>query len=272
MKLKTLSTLSIGLFAFAFAISPVLASGTTSVELKTQNNDTVTIENYASVQNNISSVASTGNNYAGGSIAGNGGNGGNATLSLTSQQQVDPKAGNGGDGGNVTKGGQITTGDASASTEVKNEVNTTEVTLERTSAAAQTCSSCEEKGCKSNCDRCNKCSKKTSKTTTENNDTVVVKNVADVVNNVRSAAKTGDNSAAGSTAGNGGNGGNASMQSHTETDGYDAPEHTTVPPVIAGNGGKGGSVEAGGIISTGKANTWTTVFNMINKNIVRLKR
>jgi len=257
MKLKTLSTITIGVFALAFAITPAFATTELS-QTKVQNNDVVTINNCATVTNDISSTATTGGNFAGGSYAGNGGNGGNANVQQ--EESEDPKAGNGGDGGNVTKGGQVTTGDASVGTDVKNEVNTNDVSLERSDGQATVTN---EAGHSSDC-TCSTCRKEKraqKSVCAENNNTVTISNSACVKNEVDSEAKTGKNTAEGSMAGNGGQGGDANV-----TGGY------SYAPIIAGNGGKGGNVEAGGSVTTGKADTWTNVFNLVNKNILRIKR
>ncbi|KKR21816.1 MAG: PE-PGRS family protein [Parcubacteria group bacterium GW2011_GWE2_39_37] len=252
MKLKTLSALTLGLLSFTFAVGPVLAGEAS--EAISQSNDVITIENNANVENCITSVATTGGNYAGGSIAGNGGDGGD--VNLVQEESEDPKAGNGGDGGNVTQGGSVTTGDASVYTEVKNEVNLNEVTIERSAGA--TTSSTDGDKCDNEYGHCRKTVKNTY---SENNATIEVKNNTQVANQLTSKAETGYNEAKGSLAGDGGQGGSIGGQI-----GY------SYAPIIAGNGGKGGSVEAGGVVSTGKADTQTKVFNFINKNVVRIKR
>ena len=249
MKLKTLSALTLGLLSFTFAVGPVLAGEAS--EVKSQSNDTITIENNAEVANCITSVATTGGNFAGGGIAGNGG-----SIYLVQEESEDPKAGDGGDGGDVAKGGSVTTGDASVSTEVKNEVNLNDIAIER--SASSGVASTDSNKCDNEYGHCRKT---TTNTSSENNAKIEIRNNTNVVNQLTSKAETGYNEAEGSLAGNGGEGGTIEGQI-----GY------SYAPIIAGNGGKGGNVEAGGVVSTGKADTFTSVFNFINKNVVRIKR
>ena len=225
--------LALGLYA-----APVLAS----VDVN-GNTVTITNNNTANVTNNVSSEASTGKNDANGGNGAQGGNGGDIYNGGECQSECsegdvkESGTGNGGHGGNGGVGGDIVTGDATAKAKVRNLVN-----LNRTSLNLFC-------GCE-NLDEV-----KDNTITVSNTNNATVNN-----DEVEAEAKTGKNDANGGNAGMGGNGG------EIDNNGGDEVEN-----VSTGHGGNGGHGALGGIVLTGSAYAKTKVFNLVNKNVTRLR-
>lgn len=91
------------------------------------------------------------------------------------------------------------------------------------------------------------------------------RNMARLSNKVITIADTGDNKAGGSIAGTGGNGGTISSGGHHK-DGGSIDDSTT------GGGGTGGSTSEGGMVISGDASSNTTIMNIVNRNITRVRR
>jgi len=144
-------------------------------------------------------------------------------------------AGNGGNGGNGGDGGVIVTGDAYADALVTNDLNYNRTRVELCG--------CEEDS--------------------EDGDVSVSNdNGASVSNNVDVRAKTGYNVADGGDAsececGAAGDGGDVTYSDDDNS---------------AGDGGDNGDAGWGGLISTGSATSFATVFNTVNTNVTRIRR
>ncbi len=147
---------------------------------------TVYNENYAYVENSVTTVANTGGNSVNGGAGGSAGNGGSVVDS-----DDDNAGGMGGNGGNGGAGGTITTGAAIAGTELTNIVNYNDTTIDRCA--------CSGGG--------------------DGNDTVYNGNVAYVGNGVLTFADSGANMAAGGSSADAGNGGSVVNSGDNNTGG-----------------------------------------------------
>ena len=209
-------------------------------------NDLVVNNNSAFVMNRVTSHANTGGNTAGGSYGGDGGDGGD----INGGEVEESATGSGGAGGDAGTGGEVYTGNAYASTDFYNEVNSSRTTIDRCA--------CDYDNC---CD--------------EGHAVVYNRNRAIVMNDVSSMANTGDNRAEGSYAGRGGDGGSINPQdglvlmNHEEGCGDDDSE---VEESMTGDGGAGGNAAAGGLIQTGDSRSVVTYVNVVNTNITRILR
>ncbi len=257
----------------------------------------VTIENEASVTNNVSVTATTGGNNANGGDAGRGGrggrggdnagNGGDAECGLWGTMVGGDggntgDGGNGGNGGNGGAGGSITTGDADAGLILTNYVNTNDVDVD----------SCE----------CGETSNEMALLNAlgDNETKVSIKNKsAKVMNDVEVKAKTGYNTTDGGNGGNGGKGGRGGDNAgnggeaegtdlgskHGHHGGYDTPWYLLLlggeNSMTGGNGGStgdgwdggnGGNGGMGGTVKTGDASSAADILNDLNNNVIRVRR
>jgi hypothetical protein len=102
-------------------VSPIAYAGT----IRIVNN------NSADITNAVSTTAISGGNVSHGEGGGVGGNGGELVLDNTNSSITgDVRGGHGGRGGNGGHGGTITTGEAIATTQIRNDINTTETVVE----------------------------------------------------------------------------------------------------------------------------------------------
>ncbi|KKT77803.1 MAG: hypothetical protein UW73_C0011G0002 [Microgenomates group bacterium GW2011_GWB1_44_8] len=242
--------------------------------------DEVTVKNTnnANVTNQVSVSASTGGNDADGGDAGSGGEGGrggrNAGNGGAGSRSGDGgnggstgDGGNGGSGGDGGIGGIITTGDATAWSEIENTVNVNKTTIE----------AC---GCDDQEDGYHSFSRR-------DDITVRNRNTANVSNGVEVKAKTGHNDADG---GSGSNGGDAGKGGSNAGDGGDVTSShgghhwwegeygdggnggDGGSTGDGGNGGSGGEGGMGGDILTGNADSGSIVVNTVNRNVTRVRR
>lgn len=241
------------LFALALTVSPALAYGQDGPDHhgdEAGNNDVITNENSACVENDVVAVADTGDNYAGGSYAGDGGEGG--SIKLYGQANLNmADTGAGGTGGNAGPGGYILTGEAIALAEVKNLVNTNNTEVDRCACQQPETAPLQviEGPC---CDE-------------EEGNNVVVSNENRVrlENDVKAIAKTGDNRAKGSYAGDGEEGGDIKVYQGGAANLND---------VSTGAGGNGGTSLDGGWVETGPSSAVSSVMNILNRNVTRIMR
>src|SRR3989344_5413047 len=143
---------------------------------------------------------------------------------------------NGGNGCNGGEGGGIQTGEAISSAKAVNFVNSNKTSLSLLCGCAEDLDDVEGNYIK-----------------------VKNRNDATVTNVVASGADTGNNVADGGTADNGGNGGSI------DNSGED------VENVGTGNGGHGGNGGLGGLVITGGAYSKAKAFNVVNKNVTRIR-
>ena len=234
---KIITIFTITSLALLFSIAPVFADDGQIPDGDTCDDgcsDMIYNRNCASVNNMIMTRANTGLNLAGGSYGGDGGEGGAINNSAGDVDQSNTGAG--GVGGNAGMGGTIATGNATATSDVNNLVNSNLSDINRC-------------GCSSTGTDCD-CS----------NDRIRNISRAHVGNGVMTDAGTGMNQAEGSEAGAGGAAG-AIVNS-----GDDVDTSTTGP------GGNGGTGAAGGLIQTGVSNAITMVINVVNRNLTRIVR
>ena len=234
---KLITIFTISTLALLFSIAPVLAVDDQVPDGNTCDDgcsDTIYNRNSAVVNNMIMTRANTGLNMADGSYAGDGGSGGAIVNSSGDVEQSGTGAG--WTGGNAGVGGTIATGNATATSDVTNLVNSNLTDINRCGCSATS----------TDCD----CS----------NDRIRNQNRAFVGNGVLTDASSGINNAVGSYAGDGGAGG-AIVNNGDEVD-----SSTTGP------GANGGTSAAGGYIQTGDANSLTTVINVVNRNLTRILR
>jgi len=231
---------------FALAVAPVLAynQGPSRDRDNSENSVTVINTNDASICNDVEVSAETGENTAGGSYSGDGGNSG----SLRSGGEIeDSSTGNGGNGGNSGLGGEVQSGDAYATANLLNMANSNDT-------AITTCSTCDQQ------------QRERDRHQSDNNSSgsevlVVNANDARLHNSVEVEAETGENVARGSSAGDGGTSGEiASMGFFGEVEDSDT-----------GNGGNGGNSSDGGLVVSGEAVSVANVVNMVNENVTRIK-
>ena len=195
--------------------------------------DDITVSNKNSATVNNTTEASA---STGGNTSGGsyGGDGANGGDVKAYGGDVDDSTAGNANGGDGDVGGTVISGDAYAKANTTNAVNSNEVKVKI---------GC---GCEDN-----------------NGGDVEVKNRNNAtVNNTTSAtAKTGYNKAKGSSGGNGGNGGDVKAKGwHSDVTGSDAGD------ADGGNGGEGGYVASGD--ATAKAYT----VNVVNTNLVRVRR
>lgn len=205
MKKVLIASLLAPVMSVALYAAPALADFDNIIKVKNDNS--------ASVSNDVSVVAKTGNNDANGDNGGSGGNGGDIYNGGGGDVE-DSSTGNGGDGGAGGWGGAILTGDATAGADVTNKVNTNITKVEN---------DCD-------CDDI----------------LVKVKNLNDayVHNYVSVFAETGSNDANGDPGGSGGDGGDISNS------GYDDVENSHTGDGGAGGvGGDGGGILTGDAVA-----------------------
>ena len=189
--------------AIAMSMLPVLAG-----------NVVVTTENSASVGNLVVAQSSTGGNIAGGSIGGDGGNGGSI---VNGGEDVEGSStGRGGNGGHSSLGGTVITGDAVTEAVVGNDVNSTNVLVDLC-------------GCEGG-------DEGDVRVRTSNHETTVR-------NGVFAKARTGWNQADGSDGGNGGQGGSI------VDSGDDVEDSSTGSGGTGGTSGPGGLIDSGSAYS-----------------------
>ncbi|OGG57859.1 hypothetical protein A2765_06625 [Candidatus Kaiserbacteria bacterium RIFCSPHIGHO2_01_FULL_56_24] len=231
-----------------FSAAPAFAAINSSyIKIETKNSGKIT--------NVTSSKADTGDNYAGGSYGGDGGNGGDveAEAEAGDDYKSDASAngnnggalaGDGGNGGNASFGGTVKTGDATSVADTQNGLNSTEVDLDvkgdmNSTVLKVEADNAEECGCN------------------------------EIKNDTKSRARTGDNRAKGSYGGDGGRGGEIEAEAEADGDG-DAEANGNNGGAVAGNGGTGGSGDAGGLVETGEADSTSGTINLLNTLLVRL--
>lgn len=237
---KILTLFTITILAFVFSFMPVLAEDDQQTPDQTpcegDCGDYIYNRNCAMVTNTVYTRANTGLNTADGSYAGAGGAGG--AIANSGEGDVQESAtGAGGAGGNAGVGGTIVTGNATATTDVKNLVNSNLTDINR---CACTASSTD-------------CACSTEK----------VRNINRVYlgNEATTEANTGLNEARGSYAGAGGTGGVI-----VNSNGGDIEKSTT------GGGANGGSSAAGGLVQSGESISLTSIINVVNRNLTRILR
>lgn len=224
-------------FATAFVLAFVLVAPAYADDTSDDDVNIVSV-NSASVSNNVTVTATTGNNRAHGGFGDDAGDSGSASSSGEDQEGSN-SAGNGGKGGNGGSGGSITTGDAFAGAEIGNLVNGNDVEVDLTG----------DDGSEDEFDD------------TDDDVNAVIVNSASLSNNVSLFARTGNNRAHGSDGGLGGNGGSASSAGDDQGGNNNGGD--------GGNGGNGGD---GGDISTGMADSFVGIANIVNAQIVRVVR
>jgi hypothetical protein len=202
----------------------------------------ISLHSGAMVLNETQTAANTGGNLAGGSYAGNGGEGGGIENEGGEQDVEGSNTGSGGTGGNGGLGGAVQTGDASAVSTIANTVNSNVVRVD---------------GC--GCDG-----------TTLSRVRIRTHDLAFVGNRAMTAANTGENEAEGSYAGEGGDGGGIENEGG---DGEDEDEDVDqeVDDSTTGTGGNGGASDAGGSVLTGTATTRASIVNLVNSNRIRVQ-
>jgi len=207
--------------------------------MSNRSNIRVSLHSKATVLNGANTSANTGGNMADGSYAGSGGNGGDIENNSGEQDVEGATTGTGGNGGNAGAGGLVQTGDALAVSSIANSVNSNIVRV----------------------DACG-CDQTNSRVRVRTHDFAMVGNLA------RTRANSGTNDALGSYAGTGGNGGDIDNGTrHGEGD----DEDQEVDDAITGNGGAGGTSDAGGTVVTGAATTRAEIINMVNTNRIRIR-
>lgn len=227
----------------AFDLDAVQADGTEGCDDNDDNgddgsdgDDTVKNSNSGVVINKVEANANTGDNHAGGSEGGDGGNGGDIG---GDEGEIDnATTGNGGNGGSGSEGGLVETGDALANANATTRMNSNDTTIDRC-------------GCSGSGD-------------SDGNIRVHNRNRGLVVNKVEANANTGTNDAGGSEGGDGGNAG--------DIGGYDDGDDSDIEDATTGNGGNGGTGGVGGTVRTGRAESNSSVLNMINRSITRIQR
>lgn len=200
-------------------------------------NISVINNNDAYVTNYVDVTAKTGGNNADGGTGSAAGDGGDIYNGNSGDDVEDSSTGNGGNGGNGGAGGLIVTGGAVATSYLTNDVNFNKTKIDVP------------------CD----CNDFGNVNITVNN-----YNDAHVTNHVDVKAKTGHNDANGGDSGcgcdGGGNGGDIN------NNGDDVQNSHT------GSGGNAGAGGAGGTIITGVADSLSSVVNLVNHNITRIRR
>ncbi|MFZ2522043.1 MAG: hypothetical protein WAX44_01770 [Minisyncoccia bacterium] len=224
----------VGMASMVLSAVPALASVNSSF-IKIETNNTGSIDNYTSAK------AETGSNWAGGSLGGRGGKGGEVEVDGSGDyNNGGALAGFGGHGGIADIGGTVRTGNADAQSSTENFLNTTDVDVDLWGEDVNS-----------------------SKIKIEtNNDSCGCENETNhVQNRTKSRARTGDNSADGSEGGAGGKGGDVEASSGDNNNGG----------AFAGDAGHGGSSNDGGWIETGDSTATSEVVNVVNESLVRVR-
>jgi len=269
-----LPVMGLGLYAIPALANGEYGDGWGADEVTVSNNNT------ASVSNEVSVSASTGGNDADGGDAGYGGAGGRGGRNAGDGGRGS-RVGDGGDGGNTGDGGNggaggdggmggiITTGNASAWSEIENTVNVNKTTIEA-------CGCDDQEG-------------ELSFFSRRDDISVRNRNNANVSNDVEVRAETGYNDAdggdgenggdasrGGSSAGNGGDAGSTHIhhwwfgEGEYDVDGGNGGDGGNTGD--GGNGGTGGEGGMGGDILTGDADASSVVVNTVNRNVTRVRR
>ena len=217
----------------------------------------ISLHSGAIVMNHTQTAANTGNNFADGSYAGAGGNGGDIDNNGGEQDVEGATTGNGGSGGNAGLGGAVQTGDALAVSSIANTVNSNVVRVD----------DCE-------CDG------------TLGRVRVRTHDFAFVGNRAMTAANSGDNDALGSYGGDAGAGGdiengndrghggghhNDDVKENGDGGNGDSDADQEVDDSTTGVGGNGGASDAGGSVLTGTATTRASIVNLVNSNTIRIR-
>ena len=197
----------------------------------------ISLHSGAMVLNETETIANTGGNLADGSYAGAGGHGGDIDNHDGDQDVETATTGAGGNGGAGGLGGAVQTGDALAVASVTNTVNSNVVRV----------GDCE-------------CDGEIGRVRVRTHD------FAALMNRTGTAANTGDNDALGSYGNDGGNGGSIANGGGEEDEGEQEVDDATT-----GNGGVGGSADAGGSVLTGRAEARTALVNLINSNRIQVR-
>ena len=235
-------------FMFAFTVAPALAGDMTMVMN----------ENEGEAINMVGADSNSGGNLAGGSMGGDGGEGGD--MENEGGDIRRSHTGAGGNGGSSSDGGIVTSGEAGAEAAGLNLVNTnyTEVDdcacedeEEENGAAVDSQLNGPEPGPEMCC-----------------GDIVIVRNSNRHLgeNMVGARANSGDNMAMGSYAGDGGEGGEMENESENECNGQDIEGSST------GAGGTGGNSGFGGDVMTGPSHSRALGVNVLGTNITRIRR
>jgi len=172
-------------------------------------NDLIMNDNSSFVMNRVVAHSNTGGNVAGGSYAGDGGDGG----AILGDDVEESSTGNGGAGGDSGLGGTVITGNAVSSVDFYNEVNSSRTTIDRCA--------CVDEGCCGD----------------DGHSMILNRNRAIVMNDVVADADTGLNEAEGSYAGGGGDAG--------LIDADDVDKSTTGNGGLGGTSSAGGAVQTG---------------------------
>ena len=197
----------------------------------------ISLHSGAMVLNETETIANTGGNLADGSYAGAGGHGGDIDNHDGDQDVETATTGAGGNGGAGGLGGAVQTGDALAVASVTNTVNSNVVRV----------GDCE-------------CDGEIGRVRVRTHD------FAALMNRTGTAANTGDNDALGSYGNDGGNGGSIANGGGEEDEGEQEVDDATT-----GNGGVGGSADAGGSVLTGRAEARTALVNLVNSNRIQVR-
>lgn len=262
LAVATIAALMFSLFAIAPASAYYSYHGSRGGEI--DNSVDIDVDNHATVVSNTSASADTGDNTAGGSEGGEGGNGGDAEDNTGG----DNTAGNGGNGGAASAGGLIVTGNASAGALSTNIVNTTDIDV-----AQADC------GCAGSEDSYGHRGGRSSQQDVDNSVDIDVDNYATVTSTTEADADTGYNEAEGSEGGEAGNGGDVEDNGSSQNQhhwgwnnyGYGSRGGNNSAENTAGNGGNGGAGGVGGEVRTGAAIAASDSANVVNSTIVRVR-
>ncbi|TSC67080.1 MAG: hypothetical protein CEO19_374 [Parcubacteria group bacterium Gr01-1014_73] len=209
----------VAVVAFLASAAPALANGD-GISIKVENDNT-TVKNY------VVTTASSGGNSA---------DGGSASTKVKDSGNItgDKNDWNTTGGGNVTSdggnGGKVKTGNAVATADVLNDVNSTNIKVK---------TSCE-------------CDEGKIKVKVQNTDTTVK-------NKVITTADTGLNSADGGSA-------STKVKNNGNITGDKNDDNVTGGGNTDSNGGDGGKIK------TGTADSWSTVINVVNSTVIRVKK
>lgn len=285
MKAKRLFTFSVVAFMLLFTVAPAFAFDNHNNNKHFDSGDDDVVENYneAEVINDVTTIANTGGNFADGSYAGSGGDGGDIRLGDRdrdnhggpfpgpvavqsfdnhydgddSENKVEESTtGDGGAGGNAGTGGTVITGNANAYSNLTNDINSNDTEVDRCA--------CDEDGEPLSEDSIEDLAEDAPEYFLHNDDvTVRSRNRAMLANSLYTKANTGKNDALGSYAGEGGSGGDIALGDGDENE---------VDESNTGMGGIGGDSGEGGLVQSGEAYSETTVVNTVNRNLTRIRR
>lgn len=208
----------------------------------------INVSSEASVSNNVSVEADTGDNDAHGSSGGRGGDGGDAYRG---------DGGDGGDAGSGGDGGDVTTGDATAIGTINNDVNRTDIRV-------------EDCGCDEEEDEVIEVLTRLNIFDDNDRTLRVATNLdADVRNNLSVEAETGNNEVDGGRGGSGGDGGDVRRDNNRSWLNWLLLfEDDSTSGGDAGNGGPGGD---GGTVNSGDALADGLVDNVVNRTVIRVE-